>query len=153
MVPTIRIDPGHPRPAAPATDDPPQIPDADLSDPPDVSLLDRTQLAQLARRLVERHHELCRQQEELNAALADFDKRQRRSRMEQQERQLELREQEKELDERAARLTELADELERRCAEQEAREREWKERLRASESEREAFGKREEQWREEKSQL
>ncbi len=152
-VPTIRIDPGHPRPGAPATDDRPQTPDADLSDPPDVSLLDRTQLAQLARRLVERHHELCRQQEELNAALAEFEKRQRRSRMEEQERQLELREQEKELDERAARLTELADQLERRCAEQEAREREWNERLRASESEREAFGRREEQWREEKSQL
>ncbi len=152
-VPAIRIDPGHSRPGAAATDNPRPTPDAELSDPPDVSLMDRTQLAQLARRLFERHRELCRQQEELNAALAEFEKRQRRSRMEEQERQLELKDQEKELDERAARLTELADQLERRCAEQEAREREWNERLRASESEREAFGRREEQWREEKSQL
>ncbi len=110
-VSSVRVDAAHPLPhrASEPTGE---------TDVPDVSELDRRQLAQLAQRLHDRHRELCRQQEELNAEFAALDRERRKERLRLQEQQRTLEDQETRLAEMAAELTRTVHALEKQREEQ-----------------------------------
>ncbi len=110
-VSSVRVDAAHPLPqrAGEPTGE---------TDVPDVSELDRRQLAQLAQRLHDRHRELCRQQEELNAEFAALDRERRKERLRLQEQQRTLEDQETRLAEMAAELTRTVHALENQREEQ-----------------------------------
>ncbi len=80
-------------------------------DVPDVDQLDRTQLAQLAQRLLAKHEQLVQQQEEMNAALAEFDRERRKERMKFQEERVHLEELASELQAKREELTHSKGEL------------------------------------------